>query len=60
MTDLRTRIAKVLADHDPEGAALCDFHYDVADAVIRELQMHPSGCPRCFCNDCWRDGMPNG
>ncbi len=38
MTDtLRTRIAAVLSDHDPEGAALSDYHYDVADAVIAEL-----------------------
>ena len=37
--DLRTRIAQVLADHDPEGAALSAYHYEVADAVIRELQL---------------------
>ena len=39
---LRARIALVLSDHDPEGAALCEYHYDVADAVIRELGLPPT------------------
>ena len=40
MTDLRTRIAVVLSEHDPEGSALCDHHYELADAVIRELKLN--------------------
>ena len=35
--DLRTRIAVVLSEHDPEGSALCDHHYELADVLIREL-----------------------
>lgn len=42
--DLRTRIAAVLSDHDPEGYALCEYHYDLADAVIRELGLREETC----------------
>ena len=37
--DLRTRIAVVLSEHDPEGSALCDCHYELADVLIRELKL---------------------